>query len=113
MSTHMTEPVTSNGAATRQVMAVISDDYLAPTSSRSMLAQVTGTLGILAGLWVAISPWFLVLQHGGNNAAASNLIAGLAVVPLGLFPVSGTPGFPGPPGGPLPAPFPLLPPPLL
>ena len=73
MSTHMTEPVTSNGAATRQVMAVISDDYLAPTSSRSMLAQVTGTLGILAGLWVAISPWFLVLQHGGNNAAASNV----------------------------------------
>ena len=32
MSSHMTEPVTSNGAATRQVMAVISDDYLAPAS---------------------------------------------------------------------------------
>jgi len=95
MSTHMTEPVTSNGAATRQVMAVISDDYLAPTSSRSMLAQITGTLGILAGLWVAISPWFLVLQHGGNNAAATNLIVGLAVVGLGLFAVSGSRGFSG------------------
>jgi SPW repeat len=95
MSSHMTEPVTSNGAATRQVMTVISDDYLAPTSSRSMLAQVTGTVGILAGLWVAISPWFLVLQHGGNNAAASNLIVGLAVVALGLFAVSGSRGFPG------------------
>jgi hypothetical protein len=91
----MTEPVTSNGAATRQVMAVISDDYLAPTNSRSMLAQVTGTLGILAGLWVAISPWFLVLQHGGNNAAASNLIVGLAVAALGLFAVSGSRGFSG------------------
>jgi SPW repeat len=95
MSSHMTEPVTSNGAATRQVMTVISDDYLAPTSSRSMLTQVTGTVGILAGLWVAISPWFLVLQHGGNNAAASNLIVGLAVVALGLFAVSGSRGFSG------------------
>ncbi len=95
MSSHMTEPVTSNGATTRQVMTVISDDYLAPTSSRSMLAQVTGTVGILAGLWVAISPWFLVLQHGGNNAAVSNLIVGLAVVALGLFAVSGSRGFSG------------------
>jgi hypothetical protein len=95
MSSHMTEPVTSNGAATRQVMTVISDDYLAPASSRSMLTQVTGTVGILAGLWVAISPWFLVLQHGGNNAAASNLIVGLAVVALGLFAVSGSRGFSG------------------
>ncbi len=76
MSSHMTEPVTSNGAATRQVMAVISDDYLAPASSRSVLAQVTGVLGMLTGLWVAISPWFLVLQHGGNNAAVTNLIVG-------------------------------------
>ena len=95
MASHMTEPVTSNGMATRQVMTVISDDYLAPTSSRSLLAQVTGTVGILAGLWVAISPWFLVLQHGGNNAAASNLIVGLAVVALGLFAVSGSRGFSG------------------
>jgi hypothetical protein len=95
MSSHMTEPVTSNGAATRQVMAVISDDYLAPASSRSVLAQVTGALGMLAGLWVAISPWFLVLQHGGNNAAASNLIVGAAIVALGLFAVSGSRGFLG------------------
>ena len=95
MSSHMTEPVTSNGAATRQVMAVISDDYLAPASSRSVLAQVTGVLGMLAGLWVAISPWFLVLQHGGNNAAASNLIVGVAIVALGLFAVSGSRGFLG------------------
>src|SRR5260370_39613022 len=99
MSTHMTEPVTSNGAATRQVMAVISDDYLAPTSSRSMLAQITGTLGILAGLWVAISPWFLVLQHGGDNPAPTNLIVGLAGVGLGPFAGSGRRGFPGPAEG--------------
>src|SRR5260370_14305425 len=111
MSSHMTEPVTSNGTATRQVMTVISDDYLAPASSRSMLAQVTGTVGILAGLWVAISPWFLVLQHGGNNAAASNLILGLAVVALGLFALSRSPGFSGHGGWTPPARFLPMPPP--
>jgi GAF domain-containing protein len=74
---------------------ILADDYRAPTSSRSMLAQVTGTVGILAGLWVAISPWFLVLQHGGNNAAVTNLIVGLAVAGLGLFAVSGSRGFSG------------------
>src|SRR5258707_3562445 len=88
MSSHTTEAVTSNGAATRQVTAVISDDYLAPASSHSMVAQTTVILGSLTGLWVAVSPWFLVLQHGGNNATVANLIVGLAVVPLGLFALS-------------------------
>ncbi len=95
MSSHMTEQVTSNGVSTRQIVTVTSDDYLAPTSPRSMLAQVTGSVGILAGLWVAISPWFLTLQHGGNNATVANLIVGLAVVGLGLFAVSGSRGFSG------------------
>jgi len=95
MSSHMTEQVPSNGAATRQVVAVMSDDYLAPASSRSVLAQVTGAFGMLTGLWVAISPWFLVLQHGGSNAAVSNLIVGAAIVALGLFAVSGSRGFLG------------------
>jgi SPW repeat len=95
MSTHATEAVTTNGAFTRQVTAVISDDYLAPTSPHSVLAQATMTLGLVTGLWVAISPWFLVLQHGGNNAAASNLIVGLAVAALGLYALSGSRGFLG------------------
>src|SRR5260221_11398457 len=95
MSSHTTEAVTSNGAATRQVTAVISDDYLAPASSHSMVAQTTVILGSLTGLWVAISPWFLVLQHAGNNGPMANLIVGLAVVGLGLFARCGKPGFPG------------------
>jgi hypothetical protein len=95
MSSHTTETITSNGAATRPVMAVISDDYLAPTTSHSTLTQATASLGMLTGLWVAISPWFLVLQHGGNNAAMTNLIVGLAVVALGLFALSGSRGFLG------------------
>lgn len=95
MSTHTSEPLTSNGMATRQVTAVISDDYLAPTNSHSVLAQATATLGMAAGLWVAISGWFLVLQNGGNNAEITNLIVGLAVVALGLFALSGSRGFHG------------------
>jgi hypothetical protein len=95
MSSHTTEAVTSNGAATRQVTAVISDEYLAPASSHSMVAQTTVILGSLTGLWVAVSPWFLVLQHGGNNATVANLIVGLAVVALGLFALSGSRGFLG------------------
>jgi hypothetical protein len=95
MSSHTTEAVTSNGAATRLVTAVISDDYTAPASSHSIVAQTTVILGSLTGLWVAISPWFLVLQHGGNNAAVANLIVGLAVVALGLFALSGSRGFLG------------------
>src|SRR5258708_31667889 len=95
MSSHTTEAVTSNGAATRQVTAVISDDYLAPASSHSMVAQTTLRLGSLTGVWVAVSPWFLVLQHGGNNATVANLIVGLAVVALGLFALSGSRGFLG------------------
>src|SRR5258708_39969511 len=103
MSSHTTEAVTSNGAATRQVTAVISDDYLAPASSHSMVAQTTVILGSLTGLWVAVSPWFLVLQHGGNNATVANLIVGLAVVALGLFALSRSPGGLGPGGGSLAA----------
>lgn len=95
MSSHATEAVSTNGAFTRQVTAVISDDYLAPTNSHSVLAQATVTLGMLAGLWVAVSPWFLLLQHGGNNATVSNLIVGLAVAALGLYALSGSRGFLG------------------
>jgi hypothetical protein len=95
MSSHTTESVITNGAATRPVMTMISDDYLAPTTPHSTLTQATAALGMLTGLWVAISPWFLVLQRTGNNAAVTNLIVGLAVVALGLFALSGSRGFLG------------------
>src|SRR5260370_31312867 len=94
MSSHTTEAVTSNGAATRLVTAVISDDYLAPASSHSMVAQTTVILGSLTGLWVAVSPWFLVLQHRGNNAPGANPIARLAASPRAQFPLSRPPRAP-------------------
>jgi hypothetical protein len=95
MTSHATEPVSTNGAFTRQVTAVTSDDYRTQASSQSLVTQASATLGMVTGLWVAISPWFLVLQHGGNNAAVSNLIIGLAIAGLGLYALSGSRGLLG------------------
>src|SRR5262249_49769067 len=47
------------------------------------------------GLWVAISPWFITLQHAGGNATAVNLISGLAVAAVGAFALAGPRGFAG------------------
>jgi uncharacterized membrane protein (GlpM family) len=95
MSSHAAEAATTNGAFPRQVKAVTSEDYRALASSQSLLTQASATLGMVAGLWVAISPWFLVLQHGGNNAAVNNLIVGLTIAALSLYALSGSRGFLG------------------
>jgi hypothetical protein len=89
MSSHATEAATTNGAFTRHVTAVTPAGHRASESSDSVAAQAGATLGLVTGLWVAISPWFLVLQHGGNNAAVNNLIVGLAIAALGLYGLSG------------------------
>ena len=53
-----------------------------------MAAQLCLMAGMLAGLWVAISPWFLSLQAHGSNATANDLIVGLAVVAFAIFAVA-------------------------
>ena len=54
-------------------------------------AQLAATAGMLTGLWVAISPWFLTLQtSSGGNAAVNNLIIGLTVAGLYLLTITGT-----------------------
>jgi hypothetical protein len=58
-----------------------------------MAAQAAASLGILTGLWVALSPFFLVLQHGGGNATIANLVAGLAVAGAGVVAVASRAGF--------------------
>jgi hypothetical protein len=58
-----------------------------------MAAQAAASLGILTGLWVALSPFFLVLQHGGGNATIADLIAGLAVAGAGVVAVASRQGF--------------------
>lgn len=95
MTSQTTQRTSANGAAATAA-AAFSTEYVTPPSMRSAAAQVTAVLAMLAGLWVAISPWFLTLQAGsGANATVSNVIVGLAVAALGLFAVSGMRGFLG------------------
>jgi SPW repeat len=54
-----------------------------------MAVQACVMAGMLAGLWVAISPWFLSLHAHGGNATANDLFVGLAVVALAVFAVTG------------------------
>ena len=56
--------------------------------------QATAALGLLLGLWVVISPRFLMLQHGGANVAAE-VIIGLVVVGIGTLALVGRRGFHG------------------
>jgi hypothetical protein len=57
------------------------------------LANVTTALGMLTGLWVALSPLFLMFQHGGGNAAAADLVTGLVVAALGAVTLTSPRGF--------------------
>jgi hypothetical protein len=71
-------------------------EYLLPATRRAVAAQAAAALGLLTGLWVALSPLFLTLQHGGGiNAAAADVIAGLVVAGLGTFALVSRRGFPG------------------
>jgi len=71
-------------------------EYLLPATRRAVAAQAAAAFGMLTGLWVALSPLFLMLQHGGGiNAAAANVIAGLVVAGIGTFALVSRRGFPG------------------
>jgi hypothetical protein len=71
-------------------------EYLLPATRSAVAAQAAAAFGILTGLWVAISPLFLMLQHGGGvNAAAADVIAGLVVAGIGTFALVSRRGFPG------------------
>jgi len=76
-----------NGAAS-QAMPVpgpVRAGFAAP----GMAVQACVMAGMLAGLWVAISPWFLSLQAYGGNATADDLVVGLAVLTLAVFGMTG------------------------
>ena len=81
MNTPLIRRPDGNGASAEAVPAAagVSDGYPLPATWRDVGAQAAAALGMLTGLWVALSPWFITLQHAGGNAAAVNLISGLAV----------------------------------
>jgi hypothetical protein len=96
MSTPLIRHPESDGAAHAfPSMASGPADYTLPATAGGLGAQVSAALTMLAGLWVAVSPWFLTLQFTGNNAAIVNLISGLAVAAVGAVALASPRGFAG------------------
>jgi hypothetical protein len=73
----------------------VAAEYLLPSSGRGIAAQAVAALGLLTGLWVAVSPLFITLQHGGTNANVADVIAGLTAASLGVVALASPRGFPG------------------
>ena len=98
MSTPLIRRPESNGASTQAVpemnraTAPGLTEYALPATSRDIGAQAAAVLGLLTGVWVALSPWFLTLQNTANTV---NLISGLAVAGLGALALLSPRGFAG------------------
>ena len=73
--------------------AITVTTFSQPAFDPGVVAQGAATLGLLAGLWVAISPLFLLLQHVGNNANTANVIVGLVIAGAAAFALAGQRGF--------------------
>ena len=80
MSTPLTRHAEYDGS---HAAASAQAEYGLPVSGGAIAAQMAAVLGVLTGLWVAVSPWFITLQHGGTNANTVNLVSGLAVAGVG------------------------------
>jgi hypothetical protein len=88
-------PDSAASAGGVSVEAVGSAEYALPATLAGLSAQVLGTLGLLTGVWVALSPWFITLQYAGSNATIVNLLSGLAVAGVGAFALASPRGFSG------------------
>ena len=96
MSTPLIRRPDSNGASVQVAAAAPGlAEYGLPATARDLGAQASVVLGLLTGVWVALSPWFLTLQNTGTNANTVNLISGLAVAGLGAFALLSPRGFAG------------------
>lgn len=97
MSTPLIRHPESDGASA-QVVPVRPEaraEYALPATMGGIGAQAAAALGLLTGLWVALSPWFVTLQYAGNNAAIVNLVSGLAVAGVSAFALASPRGFAG------------------
>jgi SPW repeat len=94
MSTPLIRRPDSDGASL-QVATMVPGvaEYGLPATTRDLGAQASAVLGLLTGVWVALSPWFVTLQNAGTNATIVNLISGVAVAGLGAFALLSPRGF--------------------
>jgi hypothetical protein len=88
-------PEPGDGSPQSTVSISSVTEYVLPATRRGVAAQAMAALAMLTGLWIALSPSFLTLQHGGGNAAVANLIAGLAVAAVGAASLVGLRGYAG------------------
>ena len=89
------QPNYGDGSPQAAVTISAVTGYLLPTTMRGLATQAMAAFGVLTGLWIALSPSFLTLQHGGGNAAVANLIAGLAVAAVSAASLVGPRGYAG------------------
>jgi hypothetical protein len=94
MSTPLIRHPESDSAPARAVVTGQAE-YELPATVSGIGAQVSAALGLLTGLWVAVSPWFITLQNSGTNATTVNLISGLAVAVVSGFALASPRGFSG------------------
>jgi SPW repeat len=96
MAAPLTRRLEGDDTSPQVVLAVTGPaEYVLPATGRGISAQVSAVLGLLAGVWVAVSPWFITLQYHGSNAPAVDLITGLVVAAVGAFALASPRGFPG------------------
>ena len=85
------ETLPGNGTARGQMTVRPAAETRAARPPLALTAQFGAMAVMLAGLWVAISPWFLTLQTpAARNATANDLIVGLVVVAIGMLTLAGT-----------------------
>src|SRR5215472_10054055 len=95
MATPLPRRPEADGASPQAVPAASGTaDYAVPASPYGIGAQAAGVLGLLTGVWVALSPWFITLQYQGGNATAVDLISGLTVAAAGAFALASPAGSP-------------------
>jgi hypothetical protein len=97
MSTPLIRRPGSDGASAQPVQARATGpaEYALPVTGGALGAEMAAVLGLLTGVWVAVSPWFITLQQSGTNANTVNLISGLAVAGLGALALISPRGFTG------------------
>jgi hypothetical protein len=96
MANPLTRRPEADGASAQAAPAASGTaEYAVPASLRGIGAQAVAVLGLLTGVWVALSPYFITLQYQGSNATAVDLISGLAVAAVGAFAVASPRGFSG------------------